>query len=145
MIRGFLAVDPGRDAGWALFDARGVLVECGLANEPYDTIPNAFELVIERPHSGQGKASTEDLFKLSMRMRDIETHVGARTVRRITPVEWKNSVPKGIMIRRIESRWMTEADHTVLRQRWPAAAKRHNVVDAIGIGIWYAREKGWRS
>lgn len=53
---------------------------------------------------------------------------------RVLPYQWKGQVPKEIMLRRIESTLMP-TELTVI-QKTPKSV-RHNVIDAIGIGLHY--------
>jgi hypothetical protein len=140
----FLAIDPGANAGWAAFSASGLLESCGLAREPY-VLPQRLGgwpvLVIEEPHEGQTQARKRDVIMLASRMGQLIQLTGARSVVRVQPVQWKGNVPKRIMTKRITDRWMTAADRGVLAE---CSSGRHDVVDAIGIGIWWCHVQGVR-
>lgn len=58
-------------------------------------------------------------------------------VEQITPRTWKGTVPKEVMERRILSR-LTDSENDVILQYSATLpkSKRHNVVDAVGIGLW---------
>jgi hypothetical protein len=51
----------------------------------------------------------------------------------VSPFAWKGNVPKGIQGSRILSA-LTKAEHDVVC--WPKNSLKHNLVDAIGIGLW---------
>ena len=145
-----LAVDPGKCTGWALFDGAR-LRSCGTSAPPrFAEVRNVVcdWLVIERPHEGAGKASKSDLVTLAARMGAVKALVNAANVEEVLPVRWKGSTPKKIMTLRIGERWMTaddrEAASAACRAFGVTASKMHNVLDAIGTGIWFLRPKGLR-
>lgn len=149
----FLSVDPGKALGWAEWLPDGRLVACGLTDGDAPKLPHGLPLlVIEKPHEGKGKATKGDLMKLSRRMERAIMTAGAQRVIEIFPVQWKGSVPKTVKLPtgivhpatdEILGR-MTVNDHAVLARAVCAPTKRHNIIDAIGIGIWYLRTKGVR-
>ena len=51
----------------------------------------------------------------------------------VSPFAWKGNTPKEIQAARILSA-LTKAEHDAIT--WPRKSLRHNVVDAIGIGLW---------
>ena len=56
----------------------------------------------------------------------------------VEPRKWKGNVPKAVFGERIESR-LTPKEHQLAHlERFPKT-KRHDVVDAIGIGLWWLR------
>ena len=153
-VPSYIAIDPGKSTGWATFTAQGTLLACGLAKEPYDTIPRGLSLaLIERPW-GEGRATQRDLVTLSRRMGEAKAAAGAKEAKEVYPVQWKGSVPKSIRTpagvfypaKVMIEGWMSERDRAVFElctQRVARSAK-HNVLDAVGIGLWYARSKGLR-
>lgn len=60
------------------------------------------------------------------------------------PFEWKKNTPKEISNERTLAALSSEEQ---LRIQWPSAVKTlgHNVVDSIGIGLFYLRSKGMRN
>lgn len=54
----------------------------------------------------------------------------------VEPRAWKGNVPKDIFGKRIESKLHPKESKLVLLDRFPKT-KRHDVVDAIGIGLWF--------
>lgn len=154
IVAPYIAIDPGRSAGWASFDASGKLLGCGLAKPPFTSIPTTVFrnvalgpspvliegpwslLVIEKPHGGESRASRSDLVKLSRRMQMIVDLLRPMRVLEVAPSRWKHSVRKLTMTRRIRNEWLTPDDVAVLEGI--RASKNHNVIDAVGLGIWYA-------
>lgn len=54
----------------------------------------------------------------------------------VEPRTWKGNVPKEIFGKRIESKLLPKESKLALLDRFPKT-KRHDVVDAIGIGLWH--------
>lgn len=138
-----LAVDPGADAGWAHFDPeQRRLVACGL-NEQFMTAHVA-RVVIERPMiypGGRQKARPADIIKLATRAGEWgglgRAFFGVEP-EYVEPAKWKGgSVPKSIHHARI---WavLSVDEQTVVSKAAAgiAPSKRHNLMDAIGIGLY---------
>lgn len=53
----------------------------------------------------------------------------------VAPSDWKGTVPKDIMFRRILAK-VTSDEYTRIKK-----PKDHNVVDAVGIGLWHLNRK----
>jgi hypothetical protein len=154
----FLAIDPGRNAGWASFDVAGHMIACGLSHPPFTSIPLTtvvrlpgpiwipdapWPLVVaEKPHGGRGVASKLDVVTLGRRLQMILDLLRPRKIVELAPSRWKKSLRKQTMIRRIYDEWMTPEERAVLDSI--RAAKNHNVKDAIGLGIYYAASQGLR-
>ncbi len=110
---------------------------------PVDDLGNALvvddHLIIEMPRvypgSGQQKGDLNDLLNLAAvvgRCEALIGYPGAPTIQRVFPSEWKGQVPKGIMTARIMSR-LTSMERKTIEG---AGAKTHNIIDAVGIGLW---------
>ena len=56
----------------------------------------------------------------------------------VLPHTWKGSVKKEIMTERIPT-FLSTAERAILHAAKVPNAKRHNVVDAIGLGLWGLR------
>lgn len=52
------------------------------------------------------------------------------------PENWKGSIPKADMTARIQSR-LSESPEELARVEPCAASLQHNILDAVGIGLWY--------
>lgn len=135
-----LAIDPGRDTGWALLREDRTLVDCGLGSPP--TNFNGHRIVIEKPQIYRGRASKadpNDLITLAILVGQLTERYLTRGchVEHIIPHDWKGSVDGDVLVRRIEAS-LTDADRQVLESKLLSVpkGKRHNVIDAIGLGRW---------
>lgn len=156
-----LAIDPGiRNCGCALF-AKGELDTAwlarnpvahgddlgailGMANQAHTELivraemgmrPIVDLLVVEWPQvytGGKAKGDPRDLLTLAGVDAAIAASVSARAVRRYFPREWKGQVDADKMLDRILERLRP---HEVARIEKCPASLRHNVIDAIGIGL----------
>lgn len=137
-----VAIDPGASAGWARF-INGTLSSCGLGVPPIvgPGIATATDVVVEKPeYHKHEKVNPNDLITLAIRVgRDVERAaregISARIVR---PTEWKGSVPKTIHHPRIRA--VLDGTETDILDRALGAnakSKGHNVVDAVGLGLWH--------
>lgn len=136
-----LAIDPGNDLGWALFDG-GTLERAGLRNPPVDA---AHQAIIERPQvyrSSKSKGDPNDLITLAIgvgQMKERLESCGA-TVELVLPATWKGQIPKDIHHRRILGLLApTEKTRLDACLSGVAAGIRHNVLDAVGLGLWFLR------
>lgn len=149
-----LAIDPGADAGWALFDRRKpigwTLTECGLLQPlKEDRIRRAaYVVVVEVPQwqRGDTPTRTNDLLKTAFRAGILAEGSGCTCCWVVNPHTWKHSVPKRLHNERTLSR-LTPAELDQLElarygnpERIPGVrvpdGKKHNVIDAIGLGLW---------
>ena len=141
-----LAIDPGcQKMGWAVFGPDNKLVSCGsiVADNMEQT---AKRLLAAVPHGiTHGVTEYQQIYPGTKRPNDIVKlafaaglYVGCFEIpfTRVLPREWKGQVPKDVMIKRIHGR-LTDDE----RRRIPELAtyRRHDVLDAIGIGLWYLK------
>lgn len=169
-----LAVDPGADTGWALFDpeaeafvvpkglatapsapkrGHGALVACGVRarSKPLPR-PTASqdEAIVEvfgerpkiYPHS---KIPTSDIITLAIRagaaigpyQYPADPAVPAAKVTYYEPWEWKGSVAKNVHHQRLWGHLGPHEKELVAKTaEGMAPSKRHNMMDAIGIGLF---------
>lgn len=147
----YVTIDPGLQTGWAIWSLSG-LVACGLgdprsssrhvvvsSNPDADLISDTWiEAPVIYPRS---KARPADIMKLSRtagewfgtyRTLGVEPHY-------VEPAEWKGQVPKDVHQARV---WadldLDERDVVNEACRGMAPSKRHNVLDAVGLGLWVA-------
>jgi len=131
-----LSIDPGKHAmAWAVFK-EGTLHACGLGNsalhvKSYDPT----HVVIELPQVYRQSKNPNDLVDLAFRAgfwahTFNEPGVEFETV---WPHDWKGSRPKSVD-NRATRKDMTEAELKLLPDL--PDGKLHNVIDAIGIGLW---------
>jgi hypothetical protein len=145
----FVSIDPGIDTGWALWSRLG-LVACGLGdprtcplhvawheNDAVDQVDDVWiESQVIYPRS---KARPADILKLAHtagRWAGIYATLGV-DAHFVEPAEWKGQTPKAISHARVWAELSTREQaivHTACTGMAPS--KRHNVLDAIGIGQW---------
>jgi hypothetical protein len=132
-----LAIDPGIDTGWALFN--DALLSCGVGNPP--EIYRA-RVVIERPQvylASKSKGDPNDLITLAIQVgRYWEQYERAGdSVRTFLPREWKGQVPKDIQAGRILAKLSAQEQDVVANYgRMVNKGKHHNMMDAIGLGLF---------
>ena len=142
-----LAVDPGVHAsGWALLAGSGppALVACGLHRvDPslFDEWPVSIDvLAIEVPQvyrAGRSRGDPSDLVDLAIAAGRAIEAVGAGEVRRLRPAEWKGQTPKAICHRRARALLgPDELGRLELCLAPVARPLRHNVLDAVALGLW---------
>lgn len=137
MIR--MAIDPGRDTGWAILDARGMLCRAGLNNPPLDF---RGPVIIERPQIYQGrqsKADPNDILTLAIGVGRYAERFESRccTVEFVLPHTWKGTVNPDVLCNRIVASLSAEERATLDRCLSEVAkGKQHNVIDAVGIAKW---------
>jgi hypothetical protein len=140
-----VAIDPGTEqAGFALFD-EGVLVRAELvvekgstkeqrawkvANKLGDLLEKDSTLVIEHPQVyARGPGDPDDLLALALVVGGVLTLNGGGEI--VRPAQWKGQVPKKIMSNRI-LKALTEEERLLTEK----VRNNHNVLDAIGVGLW---------
>lgn len=136
-----IGIDPGNDTGWArLLD--GALIICGLG-APYGHIAPGADVWIECPqiYPHGSKGDPNDLIKVAVMVGRYEQGAlssGADDVHLIHPHDWKGNVPKRVTAERMFKKY---PDLWRMVSSVPAA-KRHNVIDAVGIADYgYAQAK----
>ncbi len=126
-----IAIDPGAVTGHAVFED-GALVACGLG------LPTlCHDVYIELPQIySNGKARPQDLVTLAVRVGEVKAKAEARgcRVELVWPHEWKGSLSKDIMGKRILSK-LDNLELEIFNRVKCAKTKRHNIEDAIGIGL----------
>lgn len=126
-----ISIDPGKHTGWARFVA-GILTDCGLGYPPFDPFDSK-NVVIERPTIyPRSPVPPNDIIELAITAGRIAERLGGETVW-VLPRRWKGTIPKAIMGERI-LKALTPEEFA----RIPAKA-RHDVIDAIGLGLWYLK------
>lgn len=140
-----ITIDPGtKHIAWAAFeDSR--LVRCDLvatedsAFEKLSVVRGDVEVLIELPQVYQAahwKGDPNDLINLATVVGQIKWAMhNARHVKTVLPHDWKGTVPKSVMGARITER-LDDDEERIFRACPCGTAVRHNVIDAIGIGLW---------
>jgi hypothetical protein len=156
-----LAIDPGTDTGWALFsdssdrDDRYRLIACGLGDPRLSDrhrIADITRVVIERPMiypRGQTK-NPNDVLSVAVNAGEWGgLYRQWATIEYVLPFQWKGSVPKAIHHERVLAK-LSDAERAVVDQAMArgrsdasqaqakrvARGKRHNVLDAVGLGLF---------
>jgi hypothetical protein len=136
-----IAIDPGADAGWAVFDERLRLVSCGLG-APHTEGLAVRKAIIEKPMiypGGKQKARPADIITLAVRAGEsggLLRSAGV-DVQYVEPFRWKGSVPKDVCHARIWGK-LTDVERGIVDSagKGIAPSKRHNILDAVGIGLF---------
>lgn len=134
-----LAIDPGRDTGWAILDDNGVLVDAGLG-KPLSTYVGP--VIIERPqiYPGRGtRVNPNDLITLAIQVGEYTEFFRSRgcAIEHVLPHCWKGSVDPDVLCRRIVAALPSaEASRLDSCISNVPKSKQHNVIDAVGIAKW---------
>lgn len=144
-----LAIDPGTCTGWAGYE-NGRLMGCGVGEDLHaqrlaTTI--AERVVIESPKLRPwGEKNPNAILTLARNAGEwggkISQACGA-LVEYVTPNDWKGSTSKDVAHARIWSA-LSDEEKALVDRSFAAAkgrnglapSKRHNVLDAIGLGLW---------
>lgn len=144
-----MAIDPGLDTGWAVFDDAGALVRCGLGDPPPSC---GVSVIIERPQVYSRRASPGDpnnLITLAIQVGRYTERVSTQGSKyeHVLPHDWKGSLDSDICCRRVANSLTAAEKNTLFAVLSPLArkpmtddfltsGKRHNVIDAVGLGLW---------
>ena len=152
-----VAIDPGvKAAGVALFEdgelasawlSRGKTwtetaraVRLAVENRlPLEIIRDC-HAAIEKPQVYRTeflKGDPNDLIDVALMAGAAVSGFDPKHVKSYLPKEWKGQVPKAVMTKRIKG-WLSKEEHE--RVELPKAGTlRHNVWDAVGIGVQHLR------
>lgn len=138
-----LAIDPGADSGWAIFFG-GMLIACGLGHEPSPAPPTGFpQVIIEHPviYPGGRTRDPNSIVKLAVDAGEWAGRYRSKgaNIRFVLPRDWKGTIDDEVCNRRALERLddgeKQAYEDAVRAQRIPSK-KRHNVLNAIGIGLF---------
>ena len=141
-----LSVDPGtRDMGWALWD-KGRLVDCGMARgrDWVSTVGNMPPFPVERvviedqQIYRNSKIDAHALLAVARVVGAVVFYYGNEGRRRVTlvaPREWKGQLPKEVCNKRTVGK-LEAMERVVLNSKKYPKSLQHNLLDAIGIGLW---------
>lgn len=134
-----LAIDPGdRATGWAVYDAEKSLIGCGLGDPHAE---RADLIVIELPQVyPQQQVPPNDLIALAFLAGryagvGMGSTKGPAEVYTVLPHEWKGNLPKDLCAIRVRAALMPAERNVVDACELPEK-QRHNMLDAIGIGLF---------
>ena len=126
-----LAIDPGTHTGWALFDE--MLIGCGLGEPPTDL---ALRVIIEIPQVYPAHpVPPNDLITLAFLAGRYAGRCVTGAVSTVFPHQWKGNLSKEVCAARVRFRLSPEERKVVDVLKVPAK-QLHNVMDAIGIGLF---------
>ena len=137
-----LAIDPGAHTGWALFAYEdGSLITCGGGEPPFETAIR--RAVVELPQVyPRDPVPPNDLITLAFqagRYAAAATSASAYNgVFFLNPHTWKGSMPKEVCNARVRAK-LTPTELGVLEACGVPKGQMHNVLDAIGIGLFAFR------
>jgi nitrogen regulatory protein PII-like uncharacterized protein len=142
-----LAVDPGTKAlGWAVMDSINKrCTACGFATTgawrlvDWDGEYDLDAAVIEVPQvypQRSWKGDANDLIDVALAAGAVAGSLGC-DVRYVRPREWKGTAPKEVHQRRILT-LLDMSERAILDGCGAPKSKLHNVVDAVGLGLWSA-------
>lgn len=148
-----LAIDPGVSSGFAVFDINLKLVTCGLSNpRKFRTNQAPFDrVVIEHPmiYPHGRTPDPNSIVKLAANAGEWAGRFGdyskeESNVRYVFPRDWKGTINPDVCNQRVWSALELDEQNTVdLCCKGMAPSKRHNVLDAIGIGLFAINR--WRT
>jgi hypothetical protein len=142
-VSDLLCFDVGRRmSGWAQFVSRRLVRagHCSFEELIVCLVPQlGSKVLIEFPNKEKHRKEIplDDLLQLARRCGRLEQHYGGHgyVVDLVLPSTWKGSVPKRVMNDRVLSR-LVEAERSLLPRRPRAGDYDHNMLDAVGIGLW---------
>ena len=146
-----IAIDPGVQAlGWATFE-RGKLARCGLLQAATaigmaETVRDEWgrtkgvgmQLIIEKPQvyrQRHWKGDPNDLIDVAMVVGAAVVAFPGAERRVITPHTWKGNRPKAVCNAHT-LRLLSVPERHIVNQCHIRKSLMHNVLDAIGIGLW---------
>lgn len=160
-----VTIDPGSITGWAVF-RRGKLIACGYAKAekclkipPWEEHWAGSTTVIEIPqmYPTEKEESPNSILKngiLGGRYLGQADRVAAEVFELTPPRKWKGTIGKPKSVKQqyiIEIRVLRRLDveeTRLIKQTRSARSKgpylNHNVVDAVGIGLWWLEYQGVR-
>lgn len=141
-----VSVDPGVEfVALARFEIESKLflyVEWTRIHNCYEAALHARTLtpdhvIVEQPvvYGGKSKGDPNDLIDLARVAGACESVIEHTS--RVKPAEWKGQMPKDVCGRRVRSRLKREELITLDACLAPIPkSRRHNPLDAVGIGLW---------
>lgn len=147
-----LAIDPGKDTGWASGeDAQ--LTGCGLFDPDQSLllIPATItQIIVELPcwQKGDKPERINDLYITAFRagLSCARFRTGEQKLRIVRPREWKGSVPKDVHNERV-LRALTAEERAIVFAACDAGGKKvsvsklNNVIDAVGLFLFQVGRK----
>ena len=141
-----LAIDPGRTTGWAYF-FDGQLQKAWACSQEEALVAqlHVSDVLIEKPcwYGKDNKVDANDLISLGVFVGQLKQLYESRDamVGLVLPVTWKGTVPKKIHNERVLDA-LTSEERLRLPFRLRAKDYDHNMLDAVGLGLWKLRRLG---
>lgn len=145
MSRFLIAIDPGDNAGIAVFeDAQLVQVHLVIAASErcfkWDGPYNA-DVVCEMPEKYvRSRVSPNNLITLAYRAGYMVGCVSPKTIKLVYPKQWKGQRSKTIDNAQT-LKLLNNAEMDILNKTATTKSKLHNVLDAVGVGLWALKRK----
>lgn len=108
-------------------------------NETVDHFVSEFPQVYR---AGASKGDPDDLLQLAGIVGVFSANIAAREYLAIRPREWKGNVPKDVHHARL-TKALDDHERLIVEESAPPSL-RHNVLDAVGIGLWWLKKQGIR-
>lgn len=130
IVEAIIAIDPGARTGWAVFRG-GLLSAAGVMSPGGRVRTNDAEVVfVEVPDRVEPGIPLLDILLCARRAGELgERHGGDATVEYVNASAWKGSVPKKIHNSRVLA-LLSASERAIL------SSKDHNMIDAVGLGLW---------
>lgn len=132
-----ITVDPGvNGSGIASWNSEGKL-ECVSYTTP--RLGDGFftdHLIVEVPQIYAGhkaRGNPNDLVAVAFEAGRIAGL--ANTYEKVSPRQWKGTIKKEVMLRRILSK-LADEELAIIKGLGLPPSKEHNVIDSVGIGLW---------
>lgn len=139
--RGWLAINPEMwQRGPTCWSTMADAVEAEL--RAMDVFNTVHAVAVEIPQVYQTKyqkGDQDDIVQLAATVGAIVSRIPAKHKIGFFPRQWKGQVPKGIHNNRILSRLSQEEFERI---ECPRVALRHNVIDAVGLGVYTLQFQG---
>jgi hypothetical protein len=85
-----------------------------------------------------------DLVAVAMVAGALCAAIPCKKIETFWPAEWKGQVPKAIHHKRLMGK-LSAAELTIVKEAKITAGERvHNILDAVGLGVWHLARAGLR-
>lgn len=151
-IQKLFSVDPGKNTGWAYFED-GQLSACGLVvcldtpsiERVIARVPEVSRIVVEVPQVYSGPRAVgdpNDLVQVALCAGWVVGTYRSAAYEAVRPAGWKGQETKEITQKRVLQS-LCAAELKVLNAELKNVKKNiaHNMLDAVGIGLWALRRK----
>lgn len=138
-----LSIDPGtKDMGWALWEDNELQI-CGLARgqdwvETVKSLPKftVSQLIIEDQQIyRRSPINAHSLLAVARVVGAVVSYYDFAKFILVPPAKWKGQLPKDVCNRRTLSK-LTEEELRQVKVAPCPPSLRHNLIDAVGIGLW---------